>query len=475
MKPGVKPRVSRQLVERLSDAYNPCQPDWIGPGELKDGTWLLRVARSNFERFSHAAASSVYPCRRKLTWGSLCSGSEGAAFVMHAINAALVSAGQSCTLERRFSCEIAPEKRCWIRAVSECGAKTMQQVRADLLRRDSSIYSSCDTEETAETKLPKQQLEPELPEVSQEEQEDEDEDGSAVKFGRRPGHCGAEFCFQTPSESSDQPCVFCDITTMGQVMAPCVSHGPHGSECYVPAVDLLIVGTSCKDLSKANPNKAKNKNVLSQTTSRGGSAQTFRGLLSYVDSQRPPLIVFENVDSLAEDSSSSGVSNMDVLKHEFSVRGYQAQATICEASKFGLPCRRRRLYVFFAQMVSNSLVDFQKRGVDDCFAQFRAFLSTCVRDGPCLENVLLPADDEAVLSELEARQRNSKQEPMSAVGQAEWPEAHMKFAEALGVMWSQPAGHHLQSNPWYHTLSQREKNALPLLQNGPYSFHGTRR
>jgi site-specific DNA-cytosine methylase len=246
---------------------------------------------------------------------------------------------------------------------------------------------------------------------------------------------------------------------MNNVMEDCCAHG---AKCFVPAVDLLIVGTSCKDLSKANPNKYKHQQaVLSQSSSRGGSAQTFRSLLAYLDAHRPALIIYENVDAV-EDSSPSGNSNFTVLMEEFERRGYVGQPTICEASKFGPPCRRRRLYVFLVQTTANAVVDLSSRPLTSCFAEFRQFLASCMREGPSLEEVLLSHDDDAVMSEL--RRKGREHETMAKMVTAEWPEAHMKFAADIRKLWGQPAGAHLQQNPWYHTLGLREKNALPLLQ-----------
>lgn len=422
--------MSRRLVERVSETPNTCAPDPISEDELRNGSWLLRLAVSNFQRFGEIADTSVYPTLRRLTWGSLCSGCEGVYFVMQAITAAADAACQDFVLEHKFSCEIVPEKRCWIEAVAQCGPATLKHLQ-------QQGRSNAKQTEDGEGCKPG-------------EAEDDARD-----FDINPD------LFKTPPDSSEMPCRFCDITDMGNRMSKCTAHG---DKCFVPHVDLLVVGTSCRDLSKANPNKSKHQTVLQQTTSRGGSAQTFRGLLAYLDSQRPPLVCYENVDALLEDSSSSGSgSNLEVLLQEFYLRGYQAQATICEASKFGLPCRRRRLYVVFVQMTANNVVDFAKRPVTECFSYFRKFLGTCMRESPSLETVLLPHDDEAVLAELAAR-RSKAQEPMSSVGQAEWPEAHMRFAQGLQMMWTQPVGEHLQKNPWYHTLSNREKNALPLLQ-----------
>ena len=45
---------------------------------------------------------------------------------------------------------------------------------------------------------------------------------------------------------------FCEFAAedLGQETAECWVHGRF---CLVPSVDLLIVGTSCKDMSRANP------------------------------------------------------------------------------------------------------------------------------------------------------------------------------------------------------------------------------
>ena len=80
-------------------------------------------------------------------------------------------------------------------------------------------------------------------------------------------------------------------------------------------MDLLIVGTSCKDMSKANPSTRGKAGtpVLSQTTSKGGSAATFRAFLDYMDNHRPLMILFENVDSMDDANAATGCSNRDVF------------------------------------------------------------------------------------------------------------------------------------------------------------------
>ena len=89
------------------------------------------------------------------------------------------------------------------------------------------------------------------------------------------------------------PAFFENIATLGQQSAYCWQHG---QPCRVKSVDILVVGTCCKDMSRANAGSSRGNFVLAQATSRGGFAQTFQGLLSYVEERRPLLILFENVD-----------------------------------------------------------------------------------------------------------------------------------------------------------------------------------
>ena len=85
---------------------------------------------------------------------------------------------------------------------------------------------------------------------------------------------------------------------MGAAQAECWEHGP--GKCHVRSVDLLIVGTSCKDMSRANSGTVRQELVLNSTESRGGSAQTFHGLMQYVERHRPLMIFFENVDAMED-------------------------------------------------------------------------------------------------------------------------------------------------------------------------------
>ena len=238
----------------------------------------------------------------------------------------------------------------------------------------------------------------------------------------------------------------------------------------MPPVDILVAGTSCKDMSRANSGAAAKSPslVLTQATSRGGSADTFQGFLQYVESHRPFFIFFENVDAMMDESSkSSGAggagSNMDVFLAELSSRGYEAQAVIVDANEFGLPCRRRRCHVFLIRAIANPLVDFADRSVDAVFTTFRGLLSACICQAPCASKVRLDSKDLAVKAELEARQAaRASARGESVPNSCAWVDAHMQFAEHNRLRWGQPAPEDLQRNAWFGLLTHREQDALVL-------------
>lgn len=96
------------------------------------------------------------------------------------------------------------------------------------------------------------------------------------------------------ASGQDLVCIFEDMCGLGSEVAQCRTHG---RLCRVPGCDVLVVGTSCKDLSKMS-NKHINQLVLSLHASPGGIATAFRGLLGYVDSYAVDVVLNENSDNL---------------------------------------------------------------------------------------------------------------------------------------------------------------------------------
>jgi site-specific DNA-cytosine methylase len=53
--------------------------------------------------------------------------------------------------------------------------------------------------------------------------------------------------------------------------------------------------------------------------------------------------------------------------------GYEGQPVLTDSSEFGLPARRRRLYVFLVWVEANPLLSFQDRSVDPSSPHLAAF------------------------------------------------------------------------------------------------------
>ena len=119
-------------------------------------------------------------------------------------------------------------------------------------------------------------------------------------------------------------------------------------------------------------------------------------MLAYVTWARPAIILFENVEDIADPDSSTGCSNLDVVLAEFSSRGYECQQMTGNASAYGVPQRRVRLYLVAVLVVANSQFNFLQNSVGNTFRTLRALLKVCARSPPCASEVIYKAYDHRV-------------------------------------------------------------------------------
>ena len=111
--PTIDPEYAKEIGQRL--IANEVPGSWY-----KDGTLLPKLSVSYCEGFAKVLGSGQCKCMYgKRTWGSMCSGSEGAHFVMQACEAALASwctaSGQDALeMFQLFACESDAFKRRWI-------------------------------------------------------------------------------------------------------------------------------------------------------------------------------------------------------------------------------------------------------------------------------------------------------------------------------------------------------------------------
>ena len=173
----------------------------------------------------------------------------------------------------------------------------------------------------------------------------------------------------------------------------------------MPDANIIIGCFSCKDLSKLQ-GKPSGAPVLGREHSPGGTAVTWQGLLGYLDNHVVDVVIYENSDKLDDGTDKTDglkdVSNLEVFKNQFSMRGFEGQNTVLESLQFGTSARRRRFWsVQVRTKGSLGCIEFAgERSVTDILKTCRGLLSLCQRR-PCgVEALLLPDGDPHVENEL---------------------------------------------------------------------------
>ena len=133
------------------------------------------------------------------------------------------------------------------------------------------------------------------------------------------------------------------------------------------------------------------------TTSIGGSADTFKGMLAYIDVARPAIIVFENVESIGDGDASGGGSNLDIALSELSSRGYECQQMVGDSAQYGAPQSLKRCYIIGVLAIANSEFDFLERSTESTFQTLRSLITVGQRTPPCASQVLYSGLDRRVL------------------------------------------------------------------------------
>ena len=178
------------------------------------------------------------------------------------------------------------------------------------------------------------------------------------------------------------------------------------------------------------------------------------------------------MDGLDDNVGQTAQSNMDTVVQTMKGFGYEAQPMMTDAHEFGCPCKRRRVYICFFKRTYHKFC-FQDRPIAETVTMFRSMTSSCMRSAPCVTEVLLDGNCEAVsagLQELQNKRAQAEEKAANAKAKAKakpqpnanWVEQHLKASENLGVRWGQPAGPDLERNPWFRTLTDREKDALVI-------------
>ncbi|KAL1747842.1 hypothetical protein HDZ31DRAFT_60876 [Schizophyllum fasciatum] len=197
------------------------------------------------------------------------------------------------------------------------------------------------------------------------------------------------------------PLLFRDVCELGNAEA----HTAFGALAPVPGdVDLLVAGTSCVDFSNLNNQK--------QTIDGAGeSARTFRGMMSWIQNHRPPLVVLENVCSAPW---------AEVQKY-FESKGYSAAFKRFDTKNYYIPHTRTRGYLI--------AVDQKRSGIPEQWLQMVAGMQRHASSP--IDAFLLPSDDPRIFQSrqklvLEASDAMEKK----ASGRTDWTRCESRHARA---------------------------------------------
>ena len=186
--------------------------------------------------------------------------------------------------------------------------------------------------------------------------------------------------------------VFTDMSDLGETGWG--TDALSGRSDRLPAVDLLIVGFSCKDFSTLNSRPDKS-HILRD--SLGTSGSTFQSLVQVLQRQRVPVVITENVPALAHHASEPD-SNMAVAMESLQKLGYENYTAFLDPVAFGFPQHRRRLYMVHVLKSAPGLVE----GPDSCLAILQSLENAIAP--PLLLQFLLPEDDPEVVAALVQRE-----------------------------------------------------------------------
>jgi site-specific DNA-cytosine methylase len=246
-------------------------------------------------------------------------------------------------------------------------------------------------------------------------------------------------------------CSFVDLTQLGHKGGYCSRHQKH---CPIPACDLLVSGFSCKDLSRANPNRKalSASQVVGASSSPGKTADTLVGTMVVIDTVVPEIIVLENVDLEQDEEHSLG---LDRILQELGGRGYDTHAFLMNSASYGLPQHRIRLFIIAILSPGRR---FKMTNFISFWSRFQNLIEKCKMVGPDIVDAVLPPSSPWLAKELSIRSSSSAKGWDSSTIQA-----HRQEWLRAGTIWgsaeAQPDKADRDSE-WFGGLPARAKDVL---------------
>eukprot|EP00971_Amphidinium_carterae_P124324 2462924-Amphidinium_carterae.1 len=198
----------------------------------------------------------------------------------------------------------------------------------------------------------------------------------------------------------DLPCILNDMESLLSTEGECVQHN---QVCRIHAADFFIAGTSCKYFSKINQNKSLGSphTILAavlegkKPTPQHSSLITFMGMMEYTNRCQPAVLIWENVDSIA-DGAGQESGNIQAAISCLNNYDYDAQAFLLQTTDYGVPQKRKRM--FLVAINRSSKLHSMRTTEEACsfFRDVQENLSQMRMRGPSLHELLMNADNPLV-------------------------------------------------------------------------------
>ena len=111
----------------------------------------------------------------------------------------------------------------------------------------------------------------------------------------------------------------------------------------VPPCDLWLGGFVCVDKSKLNRNRGAHADGIQ--TNSGSTGATFRYARDYLEENKPPAFVLENLKELKIEKVGHELSDLDFVLEELRNIGYTVSANVYQASDYGSLADRARTWI----------------------------------------------------------------------------------------------------------------------------------
>ncbi|CAK0904682.1 unnamed protein product, partial [Prorocentrum cordatum] len=231
------------------------------------------------------------------------------------------------------------------------------------------------------------------------------------------------------------------------------------------SLDVLIAGFVCGDVSSLNVHQGANKDCIAKGTKRTGS--TFKGVLDYVASRFPRVMLLENVEAMnCKPDDGAGPSNGEAVCAALRRIGYAVRMVTLQPSDHGVPQRRRRCW-FICCLVKNG--DVSDSGDSQELEKFLDSTVRVVKDlmipHSSLDMVLMPAKSPELRAWQDQRTSIPDEPQEPATKAMKWKELHKATFRAKGLRWP-PEMENIYDSRDLELIQQ-----LPLRSREVIAFH----